>query len=82
MLMEIVFNVHLDLLLVPQQLMELLAYLDSSCQLHGPTVLDVHLQLPPVLQLLLTNHVYLLSMLPLLQDLMLLVQPVQLLEML
>lgn len=81
-LMEFVLNVLMDLLLVHQLIMELLVYLDTIYKLNGQIVQNVHLQLLPVLHLLISNNVYLVIMLPQLLDLMFLVMLVQQLEML
>lgn len=73
---------HLDLLHVLQQLMELLVKQDSFYQLHLPIVLNVHHHLQHVLHLLLFNHVNQHIILHQSVDLMLHVQLAQLQEML
>lgn len=70
-LTEFVSNVQLDLPPVPQPPTELLAYQDSTYQLHLLLVPDAHHLLLLVHQLLPSNHVYQPSMLPQLPDLML-----------
>jgi len=81
-LILLVFNVRLDLIHVLQTLMELIVYKDFIYLLHGLIVQDVRLKLLLVPQLLTFNHVVMDIMEHQLTDMMLLVQPVQQLEML